>query len=133
MLICAKDGWREDWSKAIPSTWNYQTCHKYQSIPIYALSQDNKLLVVRPVLPKLNPVAAIWWWLLNRYRKVDVQFTPVSADATKAFQEILSQSVHCDDTTELDKHWLEQQINDAHSYYDFAKIYQQSGWSMTHH
>lgn len=133
MLICAKDGWRDDWSKAIPSTWNYLTCHKYQAIPIYALSQDNKLHVVQPVLPKLNPAAAILWWLHNRYRQVDVKFTPISADATKAFKEILCQSVHEDKATELDNHWLTEQIEDAHSYQDFAKIYQQSGWSMTNH
>ena len=131
MLICAEDGWVEDWTREIPQRWNFRGCKKYQSITIYCLTPEERLKIAKPVLPHLSWFENFAWALFNTTKTVRVALLDSNLNPVATFKEQLIRAVQADDdilTQHQEERELIEIISRADSYADLYKIYRENGW-----
>ncbi|WP_227816795.1 hypothetical protein [Nitrogeniibacter aestuarii] len=132
MLICAKDGWVDDWSEAIPENWNFKGCAKYQNIPIYCLLPDGRVEYAKPRFPNMNWLSKTFWRTVNVSREIEIEFYEAKAETFESFKACLIEAVKADDdvlTQFKEKQALIKRISGADSYSSLHAIYQENGWA----
>jgi hypothetical protein len=131
VLICAEDGWVEDWTREIPRRWNFRGCKKYQSATIFCLTPEEQLKIAKPVLPHLSWFKSLIWSLFNTTKTIKVEFLVSNLNPVATFKEQLIRAVQADDDI-LAQHQEERALIDnisrADSYADLYKIYLDNGW-----
>lgn len=134
MLICAEDGWVDDWSDDVPGKWNYRGCRKYQSIAIYCLSSDGVMMTARPEIPHLGFLDRLIWAITNRSRLIAVSFEKVDSvsNSLDRFKAQLVRAVEGGSDLLLqynEPDTLIRAIRNAGSYGELKLLYQENHWS----
>jgi len=134
MLICAEDGWVDDWSGEVPGKWNYRGCRKYQSIAIHCLGSDSVLMTARPEMPHMEFFDRLIWAITNRSRPVVVSIEQVEGlpRSLDRFKEHLVRAVI--DGSDLllqysEPETLVRAIRNAGSYADLKRLYRENHWN----
>lgn len=131
MLICAEDGWVDEWVGGAPERWNFKGCSKYQKFTIYCLNAENELKTAKPSAPQLSRFGTLIWRITNMTKQVTVEFTNSDLSPLETFKTSLVRAVKADDdvlTQFKSKKSLVEAISRAQSYAELRELYHQNGW-----
>jgi len=133
MLICAEDGWVERWNSAEgPETWTFASVSKYKSVRIFCLSEDDCLYVARPEYEFSGPLEKIMAKLFNQRIPAQLVISEAEGKGIDDFKIQLVHAVNSDDdilTQFRDKKVILDNLAQAKTYDQLAKIYKKCGWS----
>jgi len=131
MLVCAKDGWVDDWSGEVPKKWNFLGCVKYQRTPIYCLSRSGRVQIAKPRMPDMSWLKKTAWRIVNSSKEVEIDFSESDSVSFETFKNCLVGALKADDdllSQNQDKGVLVERVYSASEYSELRALYHESGW-----